>query len=762
MRYTASHWGAYQFEEGATALSPLDGDTAPSRIGRGWVSAAQDANSRIMQPAVRRGWLAGDGGAGRCRDGFVEVSWDMALALAAGEINRVRKEHGNGAIFGGSYGWASAGRFHHAQGHMRRFLNMVGGYVAARDTYSHAAAEVLFPHVLGLTNQQMQDQMTSMPLIAAHCDVLLAFGGISARTAQITSAGTTRHEVPDWLETLRSSGARLINVSPRATDFTGAEWWSIRPGTDVALMLALTWEIVAADRADTGFLDRCTSGWPDYRAYLSGETDGQPKTADWAAPLCALSADRIRALAIELVDRKSMITLNWGMQRADHGEQPLWAGLGLACVIGQIGQPGTGFGFGYGSTTPVGRAARLIPWPSVPQGVNPVKDYIPVARLTDMLETPGDSYPYNGEVRVYPDIRLIWWTGGNPFHHQQDLNRLERAWQKPETVIVNDHSWTATARRADIVLPATSPLERHDIMMNRRDPSLIYMSPLMKPPGAARDDFVIFSDLAERMGFGAAYTEGRDTIGWLRHLWDQSRAVARAEGVALPAFDMFREMGRFDLPDSAETRIALQGFVADPAGAPLATESGRITLFNNGIAAMAHADCPGHPCWLPSVESLLTAAPDELHLISGQPDTRLHAQNDRGSEAQGDKVEGREAACLHPDTARAHGLAAGDVLRLYNTRGACLAGLRLSEEMCRDCIALATGAWFDPQIVDGVSLEVHGNPNALTLDKGTSSLAQGNIAHTTLVRIALWTGPLPELTIARPPTIVARNTPREG
>src|SRR5690606_20275132 len=344
-------------------------------------------------------------------------------------------------------------------------------------------------------------------------------------------------------------------------------------------------------------------------------------------------------------------SLAWGMQRADHGEQPLWAGLALACVIGQIGRPGGGFAFGYGSTTPVGRDAPLIDWPSMPQGVNPVADYIPVARIADMLLHPGEGYTYNLENRIYPDIRLVWWVGGNPFHHHQDLRRLDEAWSRPETVIVNEHSWSATARRADIVLPATTPFERDDIMMNRRDPVLLWMSRIREPMGEARDDFDIFAGLAQRLGFADAFTEGRDAEGWLRHLWARSQGVAQRMGFALPDFETFRREGRFDVPLASTPVNALSAFAADPQAHPLRTESGRITLANDRIADFGMADCPGHPSWLKPAETLLDAAQDELHLVSNQPDTRLHAQNDRGSEALADKVVGREAGTLHPDTA---------------------------------------------------------------------------------------------------------------
>lgn len=756
MPYTAAHWGAYTFEPGGP-LVPVSDDPAPSRIGRGWLSAAQDRDSRILSPVIRKGWLDGDRGQGRCCDSYVEVSWDEAFKYVASELDRVRAEHGNNAIFGGSYGWSSAGRFHHAQSQLRRFLNCIGGYVGSKNTYSHAAAEVLFPHVLGMSQRAVQDDMTSMDEVAAHCELLLAFGGISPRTAQITSSGTSRHEVADWLEKLRRGGTRVVLVSPLGTDTPGAEWLPIRPGTDTALILALGHEVLASGCADLAFLERYTSGWDAFRGYLDGTEDGQPKTPEWAARICDIPAETIRSLARDLAASPSMVSLAWGIQRADHGEQPLWAGLALAAMLGQIGKPGTGFAFGYGSTTPVGRPTRLIPWPSLPQGDNPVAEFIPVARIADMLEHPGGDYRYDCEDRVYPDIRLIYWAGGNPFHHHQDLRRLERVWTRPETVIVHDHSWTATARRADIVLPATTPLEREDIMANRRDPALIFMSPVMEPLGEARNDYDIFRGIAAQMGVERAFTEGRDTEGWLRDLWTRSEAVAESHGFQLPSFDHFRQTGRFNVPDSEEHRRLLAAFIAEPEVHPLNTESGRITLYNERIAEVDMADCPGRPTWMEPAESLLNAKPGALHLISGQPDARLHAQNDRGSEALASKIDGREVAELHPDTAAQHSVTEGDILRINNERGSCLAGVKLQVGMRSDCISLPTGAWYDPQSIGGAFLEVHGNPNVLTLDKGCSELSQGNIAHTAIVFIEKWEGELPDLTIDRPPVITRRR-----
>ena len=101
-----------------------------------------------------------------------------------------------------------------------------------------------------------------------------------------------------------------------------------------------------------------------------------------------------------------------------------------------------------------------LPGPTLPQGSNAVEDFIPVARIADLLLSPGEPFTYQGVTRHYPDIRLVYWAGGNPFHHHQDLGRLDRAWRKPETIVVHEQYWTPAAKRADIVLPATTSIER--------------------------------------------------------------------------------------------------------------------------------------------------------------------------------------------------------------------------------------------------------------------------------------------------------------
>jgi biotin/methionine sulfoxide reductase len=409
-----------------------------------------------------------------------------------------------------------------------------------------------------------------------------------------------------------------------------------------------------------------------------------------------------------------------------------------------------------------GAHARSFSGPVLPQGENAVKTPIPVARIADMLEHPGEQYEFNGKLRTYPDIRLIYWAGGNPFHHHQDLNRLIRAWRKPDTIIVHEQYWSPSARLADIVLPATTMLERDDIGSAARDRFMIAMKRAIDPVGNARDDYEIFSALAERLGAKDAFTEGRSAAAWLRHLYDEARVRGRKFGLNLPSFEAFWSEGYLEMPAPEEPQVMLSAFRADPQTNRLPTPSGKIEIFSATIASFGYDDCAGHPAWYEPAEWLggQSARRYPLHLISHQPSTRLHSQYDHGSVSRAAKIREREALTMHPEDAALRGISAGDVVRVFNERGACLAGVRLSDGVRRGVVVLPTGAWYDPLVPGEIgTLEKHGNPNVLTLDKGTSRLTQGCSALTALVEVERFAGEPPPVTVFDPPRFVDRATP---
>ena len=764
---SASHWGAFgvrRDRRGGLEILPHPADPAPSPLLAG-VAGSLDHPTRVRRPAVRRGWLEHGPGPSPARgaEPFVEVEWEHALDLVAAELDRVRREHGNQAVFGGSYGWASAGRFHHAQSQLHRFLGQFGGYTGSRNSYSLGTSLVLLPHLVGDADTVLR-AASSWPTIIRHTRLIVAFGGIPAKNVYVTPGGVTRHTTPGHLAELAAHGVEVALVSPLRDDLPDGpvtDWYPVAPATDTALMLALTHTLISEGLHDRAFLDRYTAGFETFAAYLHGVPDGVVKDADWAADRCGIPAERIRALARRMAATRTLVTVTWSLQRARYGEQPVWAGLALAAALGQIGLPGGGFGHGYGSMGDVGGTGSQLRLPFLPQQPNPVADFIPCARIADLLLHPGEEFDYDGGRHTYPDIRLVHWAGGNPFHHHQDLGRLRRAFARPDTVIVHEPHWTATARHADIVLPVTTALEREDFGGGRRDSHLIAMHRAVDPHGEARDDFAVLSALADRLGFGGRFTEGRTPRQWLEHLYaewaDELTASATAQP---PPFDEFWTAGEWQLPQGPAERTLFADFRADPERFPLATPSGRIELASATIAAMDLPDCPGHPSWLEPQERL--GGPDAdrhpLLLIANQPATRLHSQLDTGALSLASKVAGREAVELHPADAAERGVTGGDLVRIFNDRGACLAGAVLTERVRPGVLRLPTGAWFDP--VPGVEppLCAHGNPNVLTADLPSSRLSQGCVGQHALVELERWRGGDPPPVTVRSPPAFASST----
>ena len=140
-----------------------------------------------------------------------------------------------------------------------------------------------------------------------------------------------------------------------------ARWIAIRPNTDCALMLAMAHTLMEEGLHDASFLASHCSGFEKFSDYLVGKSDGIPKSANWAAEICGVEAQVIVGLAREAAAARTMINCTWSLQRAHRGEQPYWASIALAAMLGQIGLPGGGFAFGHGSVSGAGdrKSTRL-------------------------------------------------------------------------------------------------------------------------------------------------------------------------------------------------------------------------------------------------------------------------------------------------------------------------------------------------------------------------------------------------------------------
>ena len=761
---TSSHWGTYRAKVNngkVTELIGWENDKDPSPIGPGIVDI-HDNQTRIDKPMIRKSWI--DNGPGtnnnlRGIDPFVAVSWDEAENIVAKELNRVRENFGNSSIFGGSYGWASAGRFHHAQSQLHRFLNCIGGYTRSKFTYSFAAAEAMVPHILGSYRAYL-DTCTSWDSIEENTELFVCFGGVPLKNGQIAQGGTGSHNQKEKLISSAKAGIRFVNLSPLKSDLLDevkGKWLPLRPNTDVAIMLGLAHTLYKENLYSEIFIEKYTEGFDIFLPYLLGDLDGVVKDANWASEISEISSDEIISLARDMSSKRTMISVSWSLTRQDHGEQPFWAAIMLASMLGQIGLPGGGFGFGYSATNHIGGQFSIIPGAAFPQSDNKIDNFIPVARISDLLLNPGETFHFDGKEYEYPDIKLIYWAGGNPFHHHQDINKLLLAWQKPETIISNEWCWNSLAKYSDIILPCTTPLERQDIMLTPRDPYVISMSKLVEPFKEAKSDFDIFKGIAKKMDVENLFTEGRDEEDWQKWIYQETSVKSKSlKNIDFPSYQEFRKIGWFKVPPPKENTIMLKDFREDPTKFPLSTPSGKIEIYSKTVDSFNYDDCPGHPTWLEPCEWLGSKNKNyPLHLISNQPKNKLHSQMDHGGYSKSFKIKDREPIEMNSVDASSRGINEGDIVKLFNDRGACLAGVNINDNIRPGVVQISTGAWYDPEDTKNLkTICKHGNPNVLTKDKGTSKLGQGPIAHSCLIEVELVKDKISPVTAFDPPVII--------
>lgn len=763
---TAAHWGPMLVEtDGETVLSSRG--ALPTTYPNSLQTAVRDqvhSKTRVRWPMVRKGFLASpDNPQGvRGQDEFVRVSWDEALTLIDAQHKRIRQSYGPSSIFAGSYGWRSNGVLHKAATLLQRYMSLAGGYTGHLGDYSTGAAQAIMPYVVG--GNEVYQQQTSWPLVLEHSEVVVLWSANPLNTLKIAWNASDEQGIP-YFDALRKSGKRLICIDPMRSetmDFFGkrAEWIAPHMGTDVAMMLGIAHTLVENGWQDEAFLARCTSGYEKFADYLLGTTDGIAKTAEWAADICGVPADKIRELAALFHNNTTMLMAGWGMQRQQFGEQKHWMLVTLAAMLGQIGTPGGGFGLSYhfaNGGNPTRRAAVLASMQGSVKGGTDAVDKIPVARIVEALENPGGFYQHNGLDRHFPDIRFVWWAGGANFTHHQDTNRLIRAWQKPELVVISECFWTAAAKHADIVLPATTSFERNDMTMtgDYSNQHMVPMKRVVAPRDEARDDLEVFAELSERweQGGGERFTEGKTDLEWLETFYEIAGQRGAAQGVTLAPFAEFWEANAIvEMPESEENArfVRFADFRRDPESHPLKTESGKIVIYSERIASFGYADCPPHPMWLAPDEWHGNAEPGQLQILSAHPAHRLHSQLNYSALREQYAVAGREPVTLHPDDASARGIADGDVVRVWNHRGQVLAGAVVSEGIKPGVICIHQGAWpdLDP---DNDGICKNGAVNVLTKDLPSSKLGNGCAGNTALAWLEKYQGPSLTLTAFDPP-----------
>ncbi|CAH8194910.1 MULTISPECIES: trimethylamine-N-oxide reductase TorA [Vibrio] len=771
-KVSGSHWGAFRahiYAGKVQEIKPLESDTHPTDMLNG-IKGIIYSPSRVRYPMVRLDWLKKHKYSAETRGNnrFIRVTWDEALDLFYRELERVQKDYGPWALHAGQTGWNQTGSFHNCTAMMQRGVGMHGNFISKVGDYSTGAGQTILPYVLGST--EVYAQGTSWSEILENSDNIVLWATDPVKNLQVGWNCETHQSFP-YLEQLKEKVAKgeinVLSVDPvknKTQRFLENDHLYINPQTDVAFMLAVAHVLYNEDLYDKEFIKTYCLGFDTFIQYVQGETkDKVVKTPEWAAEICGVNAEKIREFARMLVNGRTQLLFGWCIQRQEHGEQPYWAGAVIAAMVGQIGLPGGGISYGHhysgigvsstGFAAP-GGFPRNLDTGSKPkwdnENYNGYSKTIPVARWVDCLLEPGKEIRYNGSKVKLPDYKMMVISGNNPWHHHQDRNRMKKAFRKLQTVVTVDFAWTATCRFSDIVLPACTQFERNDIDVygSYSGKGLIAMHRLVDPLFQSRTDFEIFTELTRRFGRHEEFTRGMDEMEWVRSLYEDCKK-ANAGKFELPEFDAFWEQSVLDFGEG-KPWVRHADFRKDPEINALGTPSGFIEITSRKIGRYGYEHCQDHPMWFEKTERSHGGPGSEKHpywLQSCHPDKRLHSQMCESEEYRATyAVQGREPVYINPIDAKEKGIKDGDLVRVYNDRGQLLAGAVLSDSYPRGIIRIEEGAWYGPLSEKDGAICTYGDPNTLTLDVGSSELAQATSANTCIVDFEKFTGKVPPVT----------------
>lgn len=762
---SASHWGPFKavVKNGVlVGIQPLpDIDAMPTRMMTEGLLGRVYHETRVKYPMVRKSWLENRGGDTkphlRGKEPFVRVSWEEALALTANAILSTAEKYGNESIFSASYGgWSHAGllRPQILQG---RLFSLIGGHSVTNGNYSFGASMQSLSHTIG--GMEVFGPQSAWEVVAEHTELFVLVGSDPWKNCRIEWNVADHQMYPHWKE-FKAKGIRFVSINPQFTatdEELGSDWVKIVPNTDTALFLAMSYHLYTSGKADKAYIEKYTVGFDKFLAYLLGkDADGTPaKTPEWAARITGIPAARIIGLAELMASKRTQIAAGWSLQRAHHGEMPHWAILNFAALSGKIGKTGEGAGFSwhYGSN---GMPMAMQPLPvGLSQGSNPVKTFCPASRITEMLENPGKPYLFAGGTHTYPNAKLIYTAGNNFMSHQQDTNALLRAMNKQvDAVICQDPWWCASSRFADIVLPATSALERNDISTagTYSGDKIFAMRQVIAPYGESLDDFEIFRRLGELMGVGAQFTDGLTVMDILKNAYARSASKV--------PFDEFWEKGivRLEVPEMMRKFVPHGDFYADPVKNRLPTKSGKIELYCETIDSFKLADCPPMPKYLEPVEFLGNAKKGQVHVVSPHPFNRLHSQMANADLRSELSVQGRQHAFVSVEDAKANGITDGDLIELSNARGAVIAGARVTDKIMQGVVALEEGNWIQ---LDSKGRCNSGSINMITTSVAASALSQATAANTCVANLKKCSDAESENRAFLPPEVVKNRKPLE-
>ena len=703
----------------------------------------------------------------RGESGYERISWDEATDIVTKEIKRIKRNYGPAAILSTPSSHHLWGNVGYRLSTYLRFMDLMGYTYADHNTDSWEGwfwggmHHWGFSHRLGIPEQYdlLEDALK-------HSEMIIYWSSDPEATSGVYSAfeSTIRRR---WLKDL---GVKMVVIDPffnHTAGLLGDKWFAPRPDTGNAMACAIAYTWITEDLYDKDYIERRTTGFEKFKDYIIGKNDGLPKTCEWAESECTIPAREIRALAREWATKKTMLSAGapGGMGsacRAATGNE--WARL-MICLMAMrgMGKPGvnlwgttqggpsnTDFMFpGYtegGIARDLDNSAADFRWASrmhgsratrsninTPQGQHIPRLKIPECILDGKLKWRGKGFAggsmqaqfreYKYPADGYPEIQMYYRYGGSFIGTMGETNRYVKAYRTDRlSFVVNQSIWNeGEVQFADIILPACTNFERWDIsefancsgyiadsytQVNHRVISM--QKKCIEPLGESKSDYEIFGLLAEKLGFGPAFTDGGKTdLDWVKEyfaatdlpdhiswedFFDKGYFVVPMpeDYKSTPAMRWFAEEREKDTPDWGPHPESQVEF-----GKDLQTISGKIEFESSSLLQFDPDDeeRPPLPKYMHSWEGHHTKELYDkypLQLISPHPRYSFHTMGD-GKSSWINEIEDHRVLKedghyywiirINSRDAEARGIVDQGLVKAFNDRGAVILAAQVTERV---------------------------------------------------------------------------------
>lgn len=590
---------------------------------------------------------------------FKQISWNQALDEIAYELKEIKEQYGSSAVLH-SHDYANNGLLKSLD---HRFFNAYGGVTQLYGSLCWGA---------GIEAQKWDfgDAYGHEPEDVLKSNNIVIWGRNVART--------NMHFYEKLLEA-KKNGAKIYVIDPlyNATAKIADEYISVKPGMDGLLAAGIIKEILRLGLEDRGFIEHYSYGFEELEALIEGIS------LEKISEMTEVSIGRIQLLAKVYADKPTSTFMGLGLQRYKNGGNTIRLIDALAAVSGNIGIPGGGANY---ANLQVGQSFDIANL-TLSEQRSSQRQFSIMKQAEEVLSA------------IDPEIKMIVVTCGNPLTQVPDSSIVEKAFSSVSKLVVIEQFMTDTAVLADYILPTTTSFEEEDVYYSSMYHHYVNYGPkLVSAPGEAKSDLWIWTQLAERLGFGEDFQFSRDE--WL----EMALQSLSAKGITL---DKLKENHNVELPVK---RVPWDDF-------QFKTPSGKyeFTAINKGIEGQLKLALPEESKW--SNPSLAEKFP--YNLLTIHPLRSNHSQNYHLFPKEPQlKIEVAE------NIADAHDLMDGDWVRVWNNRGEVKGLVSILPKAHPNTINIDEGIWK----------RFGGSVNNLT-SSGESDNGLGSILYDCLVNI---------------------------